>query len=598
MNQAWHTLLGYSAEEMSQMTLTDIIHPDCMKQCMTMLKEVLKGKSLRNVEAKFVAKDGSVIEVEGNAEPRYSDGKVIATHGFFRDVTERKQMAQSLQKAAEEWRTTFDSINDMVAIVGANHQVIRVNKAFARVINMESGDIIGRHCYEVIHGMNQPHPSCPHARTLETKKVETSEYFDKKLKLWVEATASPIFDDNGQLTGSVHIIKDISARKKAEEEEQQLRNKAEMSSRLAAVGEMASGIAHEINNPLTGVIGFSELLLGRPNLPEDMKEELKIINDGSQRVKDIVRRMLTFARQAKPLKSSVSITELIDNTLELRGYVLKTANIEVVRDYDPDLPWVMADAGQLQQVFLNLIVNAEYAMKKAHDKGVLVIKTERLDGYIRISVTDDGTGIPEAVKSRLFQPFFTTKEPGEGTGLGLALSMGIIKEHGGFMKVDSVEGQGTTFIIDLPITAVDENPEVEMPVIETVRAVAGARILTVDDEPTVGALVRTILTGAGHQVTDCRTPQEALDKLRENTYDLIVLDIRMPGMSGIELYDEIKARWPEMTGRVMFLTGDTSDLVTREYLSAHDVPYITKPFERRVLRDKVDDILNEGRRGE
>ncbi|MDV2989771.1 MAG: PAS domain S-box protein [Dehalogenimonas sp.] len=508
------------------------------------------------------------------------------------DITARRQAEQLAVDAVQEWRVTFDSITDMVAIVDADYKIARVNAAFTRVLNTRPHEVIGRHCYEVIHGRNTPHPSCPHSRTFENNKVEYSVYFDEKLNFWVESTSSPILGDQGQITGSVHIIKDISDRKRAEEEQHQLRDKAEMSSRLAAVGEMAAGIAHEINNPLTGVIGFSELLLTRPDVPEDMKQELTIINEGSQRVKGIVRRMLTFARQSKPEKSSVDINELIENTLELRGYVLKTSNIEVVRDFESRLPRVTADAGQLQQVFLNLIVNAEFAMKQAHDKGILVIKTERIDGHIRISITDDGPGMSAEVKAKLFQPFFTTKEPGEGTGMGLALSFGIIKEHGGSITVESVEGSGSTFIIELPVATAETAPSaVPVPVAPSPAPAKKGRVLVLDDEPTVGMLVKTILTGCGYEVTNCLVPAEALEKLRQGGYDLLILDIRMPGMSGIEFVEELRHRWPELLSRILFITGDTSDLTTREYLNTHQIPFITKPFEKKELEDKVNALL-------
>ncbi|MDV2989092.1 MAG: PAS domain S-box protein [Dehalogenimonas sp.] len=760
------------------------------------------------------------------------------------EIAEKLLTEKKLSAAADEWRSTFDSISDMVAIVDSNHRIGRINQAFADKLGKSPQELIGKHCYEVIHSMNQPHPMCPHARTLETLKVESSEYFDTKLKIWVEAVSSPVFDAKQQLMGSVHIIKDISQRKQAEQElkemsvhqqtilsavpdiimevdnnkvytwanqagldffgddvvgkdasyyfegeqttydivqpvfdgtennvyveswqrrqdgqkrllawwcrslkdshgkvigglsvatditerkeseiklleskeqlnkaqmiahlgswvwhiqtnqlewsdemfrifgiekdgfsgdlpdvigraihpddrsaveasnlavisdkkpvpleyriirpdgnirtvwaeagelilgddgqpailsgivqditdqklaeaeQRQLQDKAEMSSRLAAVGEMAAGIAHEINNPLTGVIGFSELLLERPGIPDDIKEELTIINVGSQRVKEIVRRMLTFARQAKPVKSAVSIEELLEITLELRSYVLKTANIEVIRDYAPDLPWVMADAGQLQQVFLNLIVNAEYAMKKAHDTGVLTVKTAHPDGYIRISITDDGSGMTDEVKSKLFQPFFTTKEPGEGTGLGLSLSLGIINEHGGSIRVESKPGTGTTFFIELPVTQLDTIPQAKPESVHSEQVMRKSRILVVDDEPSVGSLIKTILNSQGHEVVVCQDPQQGLDRLSEGTFDCIILDIRMPGMSGIELYNLIKQRWQTLADRVMFVTGDTSDLVTREYLKSHDIPYIVKPFDRTNFLDAVNKLLS------
>ena len=634
--------------------------------------------------------------------------------------TESIRTANSLRQAAEEWRTTFDSIADMVAIVDTKHKVLRVNQAFSETLGKKPQELIGKPCYEVIHGMNQPHPMCPHALTLKTKKVESSEYFDKKLKIWVEATSSPIFDNNGQLTGSVHIIKDISERRKAEEEfrnisvhqetilsavpdiimevdnnkvytwtnqagldffgddvigkeasyyfeeeqdtykqvqpvfngtdnniyieswqrrkdgqkrllawwcrslkdshgkvigalsaatditefqlaqaeKQQLREKAEMSSRLAAIGEMAAGIAHEINNPLTGVIGFSELLMDRKDLPDDVIENLKIINDGSTRVKEIVKRMLTFARQAKPEKSSVDISELIENTLDLRSYVLKTSNIVVVRDYQSDLPWVTVDSGQMQQVFLNLIVNAEYEMKKAHGKGILTIKTEKLDDHIRVSITDDGPGMSDETKAKLFQPFYTTKDPGEGTGMGLALSFGIIEEHGGTIRAESTLGQGTNFIIELPITSASEEQEGKTVESITSNTPTGkkARILVVDDEPTIRAFERAILTKEGYDVDETGNPDDVLPKLKDGNYDVVFLDVRMPGMSGTELYKSALKNHPEMKGKIIFVTGDTSSRDIKDFLHQNKLPYISKPFDRATMLIRVKEILNRKQR--
>ncbi|APV43847.1 PAS domain S-box-containing protein [Dehalogenimonas formicexedens] len=385
------------------------------------------------------------------------------------------------------------------------------------------------------------------------------------------------------------VVRDTTNRKQQEIEKQQLSDKAEMSSRLAAVGEMAAGIAHEINNPLTGVIGFSELLLGEKNLPDNIRENIAIINEGSQRVKDIVSRMLTFARQAKPQKSAVDITELIQNTLELRSYVLRTANIEVIKEYEPDLPWVVVDPGQLQQVFLNLIVNAEYAMKKAHDRGRLVIKTENHSNHIRISFRDDGPGMSQEVMAKLFQPFFTTKETGEGTGLGLSLSFGIIKEHGGQITAESIPGHGATFNIELPLSQLISEPVFEpttQNIILTMKKTI--RVLVVDDEPYVRTLIKSILKSDVFLVDECDRPNKVLEALENNEYDVIMLDIRMPEMSGIELLERISLKWPDRANHVIVITGDASDLITKNFLESREIPYVTKPFTRKTIEEAVE----------
>lgn len=404
-----------------------------------------------------------------------------------------------------------------------------------------------------------------------------------------QASLASVELENG--SALIGFFIDVSKRKQAEAENQNLRDQAEISTRLAAMGEMAAGIAHEINNPLTGVIGFSELLLERNDISKDVREELRIINEGSTRVKEIIGRMLTFARQTEPYKSCVSITDILDNTLELRSYVLKTSNILVIRDYEPQLPWVTVDAGQLQQVFLNIIINAEYAMKKANDKGTLTIKTESLDGYIRISISDNGPGMSSEIKAKLFQPFFTTKDPGEGTGLGLSLSYGIIQEHGGTIKVKSVEGQGTHFIIKLPVTLVELPHPKEVVVPDVIEPVKGKKVLVVDDEPTVRSLARAILSQNGHVVEECDNAMQVLEKLKVETFDILLMDLRMPGMNGMELYGEISTRWPIMAHRVLFITGDTSDLNTQQFLASHSLPFISKPFDRKTLESTVNRLL-------
>jgi len=390
----------------------------------------------------------------------------------------------------------------------------------------------------------------------------------------------------------VHIFKDITQRKNMEAEQIALRNKAEISSRLASVGEMAAGIAHEINNPLTGVIGFSQLLLDE-DLPPDVKDQVKIIAEGSNQVKDIIKRMLTFARQAKPHKNSLNIHELIDNTLELRLYVFKTANIEIVKQYDNSLPWITVDPGQLQQVFMNILVNAEYSIKKARGQGRLTITTKKDDDFISIFFKDDGQGMSVEILSKLFHPFFTTKDPGEGTGLGLSLSHSIIIEHGGTIKAKSEPGQGATFIIKLPITPRAEASVVQASVETSVKKASArkASILVIDDESAVRALIKRDLALNGHTVEEADKPAQALEKLERSKYDIILLDMRMPGMSGKELYAKIIGKWPEMAQHVIFITGDASDASTLQFFKEHNLPFITKPFDNYAIRREIDKIL-------
>jgi len=252
------------------------------------------------------------------------------------------------------------------------------------------------------------------------------------------------------------IEDDLNERKRAEEREKQLQEELHLASRLATVGQMASGIAHEINNPLTGVIGYAQLLQEK-DLPDDIREDVELIYEGGQRVASIVRRMLTFARQYKPERTVVNINEIIENTLEMRSHAMKSNRIKLSTHLAPNLLSIMADAAQLQQVFLNIILNAETEMKLAHGKGELLVKSELIDDHIRIFFTDDGPGIAPENIEKVFNPFFTTRKVGQGTGLGLSICYGIVNEHGGRIYAESELGKGATFVVELPITGKAKN---------------------------------------------------------------------------------------------------------------------------------------------
>jgi len=243
---------------------------------------------------------------------------------------------------------------------------------------------------------------------------------------------------------NVCYIRDITERKRTEEQ-------LIMTDRLASVGELASGIAHELNNPLTSVIGFSQLLLDK-DISDDVKNDLKIIYSEARRTAEVVKNLLIFARKHAPLKQLVNIDSIIEKVLELRAYEQKVNNVQVNTRFAPDLPAIMADYFQLQQVFLNIVINAEHFMLEAHHRGTLTITTERAGKTIKASFTDDGPGISKENLGHVFDPFFTTKEIGKGTGLGLSICHGIIAEHGGRLHAESELGKGATFIVELPIS--------------------------------------------------------------------------------------------------------------------------------------------------
>ena len=248
-------------------------------------------------------------------------------------------------------------------------------------------------------------------------------------------------------------------RKQAEERERRLQLQLNLSSRLASLGLMVEGIAHEINNPLSSVIGFAQMLMYE-DLPENIKNDVKMINDNAQRIADIMNNLLTFARQQNLQRTYININDIIRATLQMQAHSLESNNITVIPQLDPALPSTMADATLLQQAFLNLIINAETEMKQAHGKGSLLIKTTLISDTIQISFTDDGPGITEANLTHLFDPFFSTRGVGHGTGLGLSVCYGIINEHNGQIYVQSQPGKGAVFTVELPVVAEGKRVEV------------------------------------------------------------------------------------------------------------------------------------------
>jgi PAS domain S-box-containing protein len=362
---------------------------------------------------------------------------------YYRDITEPRRLQENIERAAEEWRTTFDSITDSVSIHDRDNRLIRVNKAFAEHEGKDLKEIVGNTCNKLIREEICASDRCPWRQSMQTGKPYSVEVYIPDKGRWVQESASPLLGNNGELIGTVNIFKDVT-------EFKQMEQKLIMSDRLASIGELVSGIAHELNNPLTGVIGFSQLLMEK-DISEDIKEDLAVVFTEAQRAARIVKNLLTFARKHTPVKQLCQINTIIDEVLMLRTYEQKVNNIEVVKHLAANLPDIMLDYFQIQQAILNVVINAEYFMTEAHQQGIITVTTEKAADLIRISISDDGPGIAVENMPKIFDPFFTTKEVGKGTGLGLSICHGIITEHGGYMYVRSEPGKGATFIIEFPL---------------------------------------------------------------------------------------------------------------------------------------------------
>jgi two-component system NtrC family sensor kinase len=347
-----------------------------------------------------------------------------------------------------------------------------------------------------------------------------------------------------------------------------------------------SGVAHELNNPLTGIMGFAQLLLLR-DLDDQSRKQVETIYAEAERASKIVSNLLTFARRRKAQKEPANLNTLIERVLELRNYDLRVRNIDVQLALDSSLPETMVDTNQIQQVFLNVVINAEQAMKDG-ETGTLRIATRTSGRNVTVSFEDSGAGMSEETVRRIFDPFFTTKDAGEGTGLGLTISYGIIEDHGGRIWAESEPRRGTRFVVELPIVAGSAAPR---PASNGDRVAAEPitrrRVLVVDDEPSIQKLLTGVLEMDGHDVSIAHNGREALDRIGREPFDLVISDIKMPVMGGAELYKTLKDGGSPLARRLIFITGDTVAPETRRFLQGVENAVLSKPFRLRDVRETV-----------
>jgi PAS domain S-box-containing protein len=587
--------LGYTPEELMGMNYRKYTLEEDWENIFQVFNQVYRtGEPLRSCHAVQIAKDGRRIAVEYSVLPwRDEKGEIIGFRGVARDITERKRLEEELRKSEERFRTVLDEMEDSYFELDIAGNFTFVNDALCRVMGFSREEVLGKNYRMLVAKEDWDRIFKVFNEVYRTGRPQKGVIFktvrkDGSIGIG-ELAALPVRDEKGEVVGFRGIGRDIAERVKAEEERRELERRAQLAARLAAVGEMASGIAHEINNPLTGVIGYAQLLLARKDVPEDMRAPLEVINESAQRVASILRRLLTFARQYKPERRLVNINEVVESALRLRAYHLETSNIKVTTHLAPDLPTTIADPGQLQQVFLNIIINAEAAMKRVSRQGRLVVKTEARDSTIRISFKDNGPGIAPEHLERIFEPFFTTSEVGEGTGLGLSVCHGIITEHKGRIWAESQPGKGATFFIELPVvTAVMEE---KAPPAQAPSRLGRIRVLVVDDEPVVREFVSRVLRAEGCEVDTAGSAEEALERLNSQRYRLLLLDIKMPGTGGIELYRRLGKIAPSLAKRTLFITGDVMGERTRDFLARTGAPYIVKPFDTYTLLAEVRRVL-------
>jgi CheY-like chemotaxis protein/anti-sigma regulatory factor (Ser/Thr protein kinase) len=309
------------------------------------------------------------------------------------------------------------------------------------------------------------------------------------------------------------------------------------------------------------------------------------ILDAALRCQKIVQNLLAFSRRSPSEKRALGLNGLVEKALDLKEDDLRAAGIDIARDLAPDLPKTLLDFNQIQQVLLNLISNAQYAMTRHRGSGRLTLRTRQVDASVQVRVEDDGPGIAREHLARIFDPFFTTKPVGEGTGLGLSISYGIVRDHGGRIWAESDPGRGTSLVVEIPVRhdsgARSGEPGGPSGDLEAIRR--PLRILVVDDEPVILDLLVDALAGGWHTVDTAAGGAEAIRKLEKGTYDLLLLDLKMPALDGRQVFEAIEARWPSLRGRVVFASGDTVHLETRAFVARTGRPCIDKPFRLEAL---------------
>ena len=414
-----------------------------------------------------------------------------------------------------------------------------------------------------------------------------------KVAIWVEVTAHAEADGAGGFRVEA-LMRDVSERKRLEDQARDLYHQLLQAEKLAALGQTISGVAHELNNPLATILTWAERLSQRPaaQVDEQTKRGLETILSESERAAKIVRNLLTFARKRHTTRAMVDVNQVVRQTLALRSYEQRLSNITVFEALAAGLPLVFADPHQFQQVLLNLIINAEQAMLGAHGRGSLVLRTwhDFDNDAVMLEVNDDGPGVPEDVQPKIFDPFFTTKEVGKGTGLGLTVAYAIVQEHGGRITVASEPETGASFFVALPVT---DGPVKPVTARETISAGTGAGsvVLVVEDEEALGAAVAESLTDAGFAVDRARDGEEALTRVKARVYDLIVCDLKMPRVDGMTFYRALERDHPDAARRIVFVTGDVAGTEAEQFLEETGCRWLAKPFRLRDLLRTAREVI-------
>jgi len=478
---------------------------------------------------------------------------------------ENAHLLELLSIGKYEWEITVDNIPQAICIVDAGGTVRRGNRVFAELIDTPVTALPGRPWFELLPaGWTDVV-----ARVLADPDTGPLELRSGDRILLISARPMATFG------GAFVLFDDVTDKRRLQEQLIQ-------SEKMSAIGQLIAGVAHDLNNPLASVVGFSDFLSESAEVPPGLTEPLRVIRQEAERAATIVHNLLSFARRQEAQRQPQGVGPLLESTIALLRNELLATNVRAELTVDPDIPDTELNANQMKQVFLNLLSNAVHAIVSAGRPGTIRIHARRwLDG-VAIQVADDGPGMSDDVARHVFEPFFTTKSEGRGTGLGLSICQGIVKEHGGRITLETASGSGATFTVELPGTEHEATEPVEPP--PTVPTGETLRVLVVDDEEPILHYMRATLEAWGHTVAVARDGGEALRQIAAEPFDLIVCDLRMPQLGGRELYQRLLREHPDAAAKVVFATGDTVRGDTLQFLETLGRPYLHKPFTLAELR--------------
>lgn len=513
-------------------------------------------------------------KVSVSAAPFDSAESPAGTVLTLRDVTEIRRAHQELARSESRYRHLFEDASDAIMTFDSLGRFTSVNDAGEQISGYRRDELIGR-----FFGPLLPLTELPRA-VLEFRKAlsgQPGQFESVVVRKDGERRHITITYSCPQRSREVLcLIRDAT-------EEKQLQQQLVQSEKMGAIGQLVSGVAHELNNPLASITAFAQLMLSDGNLNAEDRHATEVIASESRRAARIVHNLLTFARQHKAEKTYADINQVVENALELRGYDLSVRGIQIERAYAEPAPCTMADAYQLQQVILNLVTNAEQAMAGIdRSDHRLTVRTRRGGETIHIEIEDTGAGIPADSLERIFNPFYTTKAVGHGTGLGLSISLGIISEHGGRIWAENVAVGGAKFCIDLPRVAPPLGLDVPLST-PTLALTEGLRILVADDEAAIREALSRFLERSGHHVVAVDSGSGALAAARDQIFDAVLLDMRMPDLSGKNVFEQWLSERPELARRVVFLTGDIVSADLQQFLAGTGQPFIAKPFDLDVV---------------